>query len=197
MSIVAPLSKESSNNIINYLKRNFNPKSYNIGTFDEGNANIYYQSAMKRSEFNNFDDFYNDVINNKHKVTDKKQFNSVTADGLNLRVPHDTVLHSENEHTLETNDWKDLLSNIDNVDSAVKSHQKARYNGTPVLLKIKTNNGCYGVVLEIFQKNNPIISTAFKDTESDIDNWIKVEAIPNGTKTTFSDTRLNNITKIL
>lgn len=148
---------------------------------------------MKRSEFNNFDNFYNDVINNKNKNTDKKQFNAPTADGLNIRVPHDTVLHSEKEHTLTSNEWKDLLSNIDNIESAVKSHQKPRYSGIPVLLKIKTNNGCYGVVLEIFQKNNPIITTAFTDVESEIDNWIKVEAIPNGTETTFSDTRLNNI----
>ncbi len=43
------------------------------------------------------------------------------------------------------------------------------------------------------QKNNPVISTVFKDTESNIDNWIKVETIPNGTETTFSDTRLRNI----
>lgn len=148
---------------------------------------------MKRSEFNNFDNFYNDVINNKNKNTDKKQFNAPTADGLNIRVPHDTVLHSEKEHTLTSNEWKDLLSNIDNIESAVKSHQKPRYSGIPVLLKIKTNIGCYGVVLEIFQKNNPIITTAFTDVESEIDNWIKVEAIPNGTETTFSDTRLNNI----
>lgn len=148
---------------------------------------------MKRSEFNNFDNFYNDVINNKNKNTDKKQFNAPTADGLNIRVPHDTVLHSEKEHTLTSNEWKDLLSNIDNIESAVKSHQKPRYSGIPVLLKVKTNNGCYGVVLEIFQKNNPIITTAFTDVESEIDNWIKVEAIPNGTETTFSDTRLNNI----
>lgn len=154
---------------------------------------VYNQSAMKRSEFNNFDNFYNDVINNKNKNTDKKQFNAPTADGLNIRVPHDTVLHSEKEHTLTSNEWKDLLSNIDNIESAVKSHQKPRYSGIPVLLKIKTNNGCYGVVLEIFKKNNPIITTAFTDVESEIDNWIKVEAIPNGTETTFSDTRLNNI----
>ena len=148
---------------------------------------------MKRSEFSNFDNFYNDVINNKNKNTDKKQFNAPTADGLNIRVPHDTVLHSEKEHTLTSNEWKDLLSNIDNIESAVKSHQRPRYSGIPVLLKVKTNNGCYGVVLEIFQKNNPIITTAFTDVESEIDNWIKVEAIPNGTETTFSDTRLNNI----
>ncbi len=155
--------------------------------------NARFQSAMKRSEFSNFDNFYNDVINNKKKNTDKKQFNAPTADGLNIRVPHDTVLHSEKEHTLTSNEWKDLLSNIDNIESAVKSHQKPRYSGIPVLLKVKTNNGCYGVVLEIFKKNNPIITTAFTDVESEIDNWIKVEAIPNGTETTFSDTRLNNI----
>lgn len=130
----------------------------------------------------------------QEKGTDSKYFKKWFGDSKVVdENGHDTVLHSEKEHTLTSNEWKDLLSNIDNIESAVKSHQRPRYSGIPVLLKVKTNNGCYGVVLEIFQKNNPIITTAFTDVESEIDNWIKVEAIPNGTETTFSDTRLNNI----
>ena len=73
-----------------------------------------------------------------------------------LSIPHLVLVGNHEMVNYEFNAI-DILSNIDNIESAVKSHQRPRYSGIPVLLKVKTNNGCYGVVLEIFQKNNPII----------------------------------------
>ncbi len=176
----------------------------------EASTQAYNQAAMKRSEFSKFSDFYNDVVYNrqtrgnaglqtsftplKNKQTkEKKQFNYLTGDGLNIRIPHDTVIHDYNRHKLTADEWQDLLDNIDDVSDAALSKQKSSYDGKSVLLKVNTQNNTYGVVLETFTKNNPLISTAFIDTEENIDNWIKNEAIPSGTKTTFSGIRLNSI----
>ena len=158
------------------------------------NQNIYYQSAaMRKSRFDNFADFYKDVLSKPKNAKNKEQFNAQTKDGLNIRIPHDTILHDDNRHKLSVNEWADLLNNIDNVANAAISKKKSRFDGTSVLLKIKTANNNFGVVLETFSKNNPLISTAFIDTEQNIDNWIKNEAVPSGTKTSFLGISLNNI----
>ena len=187
----------SPNNSINHSQQNASAEQITIrdmlSNVEDADGNIYFQSAATAGAETSAE--ISDAQKEwKEKGTDSKYFKKWFGDSKVVdENGHDTVLHSEKEHTLTSNEWKDLLSNIDNIESAVKSHQRPRYSGIPVLLKVKTNNGCYGVVLEIFQKNNPIITTAFTDVESEIDNWIKVEAIPNGTETTFSDTRLNNI----
>ena len=153
-----------------------------------------YQSAMKKSEFNSFDDFYNDVLANK-QAKEKKQFNYLSKEGLNIRIPHDTVNHEQKKHKLTSDEWNTLLENIDNISSADISKQKSSYDGKSILLKIKADNKVYGVVLETFKKNNPLISTAFIDTEKNIDNWIKHEGVSSGTKTSFLNITLNNIIK--
>lgn len=153
---------------------------------------IYHQAAMKRSSFKDFKSFYNNVITNKN-LKDKEQFNFQTKDGLNIRIPHDTVLHDKTKHNLKSQDWEELLENIDDISDAAISKQKSSYDGKSILLKVNTPNNTYGVVLETFAKSNPLISTAFIDSEKNIDNWIKNEAIPSGTKTSFLGIRLNNI----
>lgn len=181
----------------------FNPEQIksvnNQGTFDENNPNIYFQSAaMKRSRFANFKDFYNDVLSKPKNSNKKEQFNALSKGGINLRIPHDTVIHEQKKHKLSAEQWQDLLNNIDDVSRAELSKQKARFNGKPVLLKVNTLYNTFGVVIETFEKNNPIITTAFIDTEKNINNWlsnesIKNEAIPSGTKTSFLGNRLKNI----
>lgn len=151
------------------------------------------QAAMKKSRFNNFKDFYDDVLSKPKNTSEKEQFNLQTKDGLNIRIPHDTIIHDQNRHKLAAEEWQDLLDNIDNVSHASISKKKSKFGGIPVLLKVDTLNNSFGVVLETFSKNNPLISTAFIDTEQNIDNWIKNEAVPSGTKTSFLDISLNNI----
>lgn len=156
------------------------------------NSDAHYQSAMKRSQFSSFDDFYNNVLVNKD-TKDKKQYNYLTNENINIRISHDTINHEQKKHKLSSNEWKELLENIDNVAVGDVSKKKSRYDGTPVLLKVKTKNNTYGIVLETFKKNNPLISTAFIDTEKNIDNWIKNEGVSSGTKTSFLNITLNNI----
>lgn len=156
------------------------------------NREQHFQSAMKKSQFSSFADFYNDVLENK-QTKDKKQFNYLSNEGLNLRIPHDTINHEQKKHKLTAEEWNSLLENIDNIAKADISKRKSSYDGKSVLLKVKTDDNVYGVVLETFKKNNPLISTAFIDTEKNIDNWIKNEGVSSGTKTSFLNITLNNI----
>lgn len=156
------------------------------------NREQHFQSAMKKSQFSSFADFYNDVLKNK-QTKDKKQFNYLSNEGLNLRIPHDTINHEQKKHKLTAEEWNSLLKNIDNIAKADISKRKSSYDGKSVLLKVKTGDNVFGVVLETFKKNNPLISTAFIDTEKNIDNWIKNEGVSSGTKTSFLNITLNNI----
>ena len=156
------------------------------------NREQHFQSAMKKSQFSSFADFYNDVLENK-QTKDKKQFNYLSNEGLNLRIPHDTINHEQKKHKLTAEEWNNLLENIDNIAKADISKRKSSYDGKSVLLKVKTDDNVFGVVLETFKKNNPLISTAFIDTEKNIDNWIKNEGVSSGTKTSFLNITLNNI----
>lgn len=156
------------------------------------NREQHFQSAMKKSQFSSFADFYNDVLENK-QTKDKKQFNYLSNEGLNLRIPHDTINHEQKKHKLTAKEWNSLLESIDNIAKADISKRKSSYDGKSVLLKVKTDDNVFGVVLETFKKNNPLISTAFIDTEKNIDNWIKNEGVSSGTKTSFLNITLNNI----
>lgn len=156
------------------------------------NREQHFQAAMKKSQFSSFDDFYNDVLANK-QTKDKTQFNYLSNEGLNLRIPHDTINHEQKKHKLTSEEWNNLLENIDNIAKADISKQKSSYDGKSVLLKVKTDDNVFGVVLETFKKNNPLISTAFIDTEKNIDNWIKNEGVSSGTKTSFLNITLNDI----
>ena len=193
--IIENTDKNNDDSVIYLVPKSEQIKSVdNRGTFDENNPNIYYQSAaMKRSKFADFEDFYNDVISKPKNTKNKEQFNYLTKGGINLRIPHDTILHEQKKHKLSSDEWKDLLDNIDDVSDAALSKKKSRFDGKPVLLKVNTLTNTYGVVLETFEKSNPIIATAFIDSEKNIDNWIKNEAISSGTKTSFLSNRLNNI----
>ena len=179
--IIAPLSSR------NMLRSSQATDLYNnLSNSLTDSISDYASSLLESSQSNTAD-----VKNNP--AGEKRQFNARTKDGLNIRIPHDTILHEQKKHKLTADEWQTLLDNIDNVSNAVVSKRKSKYVGKSVLLKIKAGDKTYGVVLETFPKNNPLISTAFIDNEKNIDNWIKNEAIPNGTKTTFLDTHPNDI----
>lgn len=143
----------------------------------EKDSEPYFQSAMYKAPQENFADFYKQVFEKdadikagKSKV--KKSYFDFTNDNVSVRIPHDTVVHDENKHKLSSDEWQNILDNLDRPVDAVLSN-KPRYNGQPVLLKIAdSNNDIFGVVIETFDKKQPIITTAFKDTEANIDKWL-------------------------
>ena len=63
-------------------------------------------------------------------------------------------------------------NNLDHIENAILSPKK-RFDGTTVLVKISTPDGKYGVAFEHMPKGRNIITTAFKDSDGNIDNWIK------------------------
>lgn len=146
----------------------------------------YEQSAMYASKAKNFDEFYNKVLSSDKNIKSKEQYNLKTKGNNYFRIPFDTVLHDKNGHSLTKEQWNEFLENIDNpIDFEISS--KPRFAGKPILLKVKTNSAYYGAVIETFEKNNPIITTVFKDTEKNIDNWLKKER-PSQTRNTSAVT---------
>ena len=155
---------------------------------------VYNQAAMYRSPKKDFADFYKQVFEKENlakKNNSKiyKSFYDYSTENVSVRIPHDTVVHDNNKHNLTVEEWKDVLQNLNKPVDAVLSN-KPRFNGQPVLLKIVSNKNTYGTVVEFFDNKQPIITTAFKDTEKNIDNWLKNEAAPSGTKTSFLSNRL-------
>ena len=79
LSIVAPLSKESSNNIINYLKRNFNPKE-----FAKQNIEKNFGQAVEELQNNFTDDIKNILAENEispdeFEIEDVRLYGSYTT----------------------------------------------------------------------------------------------------------------------
>lgn len=163
----------------------------------EPKSQRYNQAAMYKSPKKDFAEFYKQVFEKENQAKKNnskiaKSFYDYSTKDVSVRVPHDTVVHDNNKHNLTVEEWKDVLQNLNKPVDAVLSN-KPRFNGQPVLLKIVSNKNTYGTVVEFFDNKQPIITTAFKDTEKNIDNWLKNEAIPSGTKTT-SDISLNQET---
>ena len=139
--------------------------------------NARFQSAMYKSPLDNFNDFYNQVF---EKETASKQNNSKVeksyfeykTENVDLRIPHDTVVHVENGHGLQLNEWADFFNNISTPTDIVISN-KPRYDGSPLLLKYNINGKTYGAVIEFFENKKPILTTVFSDTEKKVSDWIK------------------------
>ena len=132
---------------------------------------------MYKSPLDNFNDFYNQVF---EKETASKQNNSKVeksyfeykTENVDLRIPHDTVVHVENGHGLQLNEWADFFNNISTpTDIAISN--KPRYDGSPLLLKYNINGKTYGAVIEFFENKKPILTTVFSDTEKKVSDWIK------------------------
>lgn len=128
------------------------------------------EQAMYRSKLDSLESFVNDVFNNTED-TSARYFSDVSQSGVNFDIPRDTVLHDK-KHALTAVEWADVANNIDNIESATTSPKK-RFDGQSVLLKIATPKGKYGVVFEHMKNGRNIITTAFKDTDTNIDTWIK------------------------
>ncbi len=130
-----------------------------------------FQSAMYKSPLANFEDFYNQVLNNKTDSNLKKSYFNFNNEEISVRIPQDTVIHDNNKHKLSAKEWEEILNNLDKPADIVAS-SKPRFNGQPILLKIIGEENTYGAVVECFENKQPIITTAFIDDEKNIDKWL-------------------------
>ena len=131
---------------------------------------IPYQ-AMYKSPLRDIASFYNDVVANPNKK--KRYFSHVMPDGTNIDIMSDVIAHDQ-KHNMTDDSWQEVLDNIDNIENFVVS-DKPRFDGQPVLMKITTPKGKYGVVIEHLKNGRNIITTAFKGTDKGIDSWMKKE----------------------
>lgn len=127
--------------------------------------------AMYKSPLSDMASFYDDVLTHPEKK--KRYFSHMTPEGITVDVLSDTIAHDQ-KHNMTANNWQEVLDNIDNVEAFVVS-DKPRFDGQPVLMKISTPSGKYGVVFEHMQNGRNIVTTAFKDSDKNIDIWMKKE----------------------
>ncbi len=130
-----------------------------------------YQSAMYKSPKKSFDDFYEQVQQDKNPKQ-KAYYTQQTKQGVNIDIFHDVVRHDEKKHSLSKEEWSDLFNSIDdNIEDKIIAN-KSYYRGTPLLLKVNVNGNYYGVSMEVFPDRH-IITTAFKSTEKGVDTWFE------------------------
>lgn len=130
-----------------------------------------FHSAMYKSPKKSFDDFYDQVQQEKNPKQ-KAYYTQQTNQGVEIDIFHDVVRHDEKKHSLKKDEWNDLFEAIDNNIEDKIIANKSYYRGTPLLFKVYVNGDYYGVSMEIFPDRN-IITTAFKSTEKGVDTWIE------------------------
>ncbi len=129
------------------------------------------EQSMYKSPIKDFGEFYDDIL--KHPEKKKRYFSHVMTDGTTVDVMSDIIAHDQ-KHNMTAGNWQDVLNNIDSVENFAVS-DKPRFDGQPVLVKIATPNGKYGVVFEHMRNGRNIITTAFQGTDKSIDTWMKKE----------------------
>lgn len=125
-----------------------------------------FEQAMYESPIKDFNTFYDDVLNKQNNKKRYFQYNDY------ISLPSDVILHDAKKHNLSKEQASDALTHIENPEKTVLSDRENSFGKKSVLIKIKTEKGCYGAVLTIGKDLN-FISTLFKDSEKSIDNWLK------------------------
>ena len=134
----------------------------------------YAQAAMYKTPHKDFEDFYNAAQNNKGKK--QSYYTFTTQGGTNIDIPSDSLLHDKKHPEMNPEEWKRVLTNIDNIEEglALKSKQGSKYKGIPLLLKVKGKDATYGVALELLDNGRILLTTAFKGTgKKGVDAWLK------------------------
>lgn len=125
-----------------------------------------FEQAMYASPLPTFGEFYDDVSNGKDRKKRYFKYNDYIA------FPSDVILHDIKKHSLSKIDALDALGNLEKFEKIVVSNKENSFGKKSILLKVKTENGSYGVVITLGKEHN-FISTLFKDNEKSIDNWLK------------------------
>jgi hypothetical protein len=130
-----------------------------------------YAQAMYRNS-RSLDDFFDYAVNTPKPK--KKSFVTVdTPGGVALDIPDDTIRHDfSDRHRIVAEDWRSVVDNIDLPDKYALGtiNNDDTY---PIFLKIATDTGKYGAVIDHSQTGRNIIRTVFKGTDESIDDWIK------------------------
>lgn len=134
-----------------------------------------YSAAMYQSRFDNIEDFYDFVVENKDNETERnKSFYTAELDsGATVDIPFDTILHLINRHSLDRTEVADLVDNIENISEASRYAGNNNYGSKRVKAKINYSAGAAGVVLDFSSSGRIMLTTVFPDNGKAISNWME------------------------
>lgn len=100
-----------------------------------------------------------------------------TSRGARIDVANDNILHFAKKHKLDTTLLDTIEGNIESIEDAYVDNKKRGSNGgKQVLAKIKTPAGNAGVLFEFLSNGRIFMTTAFFDSDANIENWMKKKA---------------------
>nr|QGT50649.1 hypothetical protein Elusimicrob1349_1190 [uncultured Elusimicrobia bacterium] len=158
---------------------------------DNGERTFAQAAAMYRNKAENLEQFYNYSLS---APANDKSYHAFDIGGFEVRLPADTIKHDNSNHKNSLQDWIDINKSLGGNIVAATISAKPRFDGIPVLLKTQTDNGFYGVAVEI-QNKYALITTGFKGTEKGIDTWIKKEQTSNAPYPFIFNSRLPSLNK--
>lgn len=141
-----------------------------------GDGGVYAQAAMKKSEAKSLSHFYHEIktSNIDSQGKGKLFYSMTTSDGTKIDVANDDALHFGKKHQLTEAQLNDIETHLEKIkDYEIDDKKKGHYNGRTVRVKINTPSGIAGATLEFLSGGRIFMTTAFFDTEVNIDNWLK------------------------
>lgn len=143
-----------------------------------GDGGVYAQAAMKKSEAKSLSNFYNEITTSNIDSQGKSKlfYPMTTSRGARIDVANDNILHFAKKHKLDTTLLDTIEGNIESIEDAYVDNKKRGSNGgKQVLAKIKTPAGNAGVLFEFLSNGRIFMTTAFFDSDANIENWMKKE----------------------
>jgi hypothetical protein len=128
-----------------------------------------FQSAMYRSPQPNLASYFK-YVNDNPNPQQKSFFPTTTNGGVKIRISHDAVRHSINDHQFTAADWGEFISTLDNKIDALIGNESNSY-GRVARIKIKSGGSVFGAVIS----ENGHITTVFRDSEGKVDSWLREE----------------------
>ena len=138
---------------------------------------------MKPSAAKSLAEFYISVKNGvDSNGKDKTYYSFTTKWGDRIDVPQDECRHFGSKHKLNTKQFDAIEKNFSNIIDYEWDTKKKGHNGGSVCrLKIGSPEGVFGATLEVLNNGRTFLTTAFYDTERNINNWLHKEKAPRTT----------------
>lgn len=158
----------------------------NISTSAQETSAVYGKNTlfkMKPSAAKTLAEFYLSVKNGvDSNGKDKTYYSFTTKWGDRIDVPQDECRHFGGKHKLNTKQFDAIEKNFSNIIDYEWDTKKKGHNGGSVCrLKIGSPEGVFGATLEVLNNGRTFLTTAFYDTEKNINNWLHKEKAPRTT----------------
>ncbi|WP_270420736.1 hypothetical protein [Acidaminococcus massiliensis] len=138
---------------------------------------------MKPTNAHSLAEFYNAVKENVNSNgKEKAYYRFFTKWGDPIDVAQDDVRHFGRKHALTGNQFEAIENSLGNVTEYQWDTKKKGHNGGSVCrLKSSSTQGVFGATIEVLPSGRIFLTTAFFDSEKNIDNWLYKEKAPRTT----------------